>query len=67
MELRGIEPLSEALSLKASPTTVNVLTFPQSYAHRQAYNLSSFINLSKPQSFGNEVPRKVDAEHLSSE
>ena len=46
MELRGIEPLSEASSIKTSSTTVYVLTFPHSYAHRQAYELSSFINSS---------------------
>ena len=31
MELRGIEPLSEASSIKTSSTTVYVLTFPHSY------------------------------------
>ena len=67
MELTGIEPVSEASSIKASPTTVRVLTFPHPYAHEQAYGLSSFINLLIPQSFGKRVPRKVDAEHLSSE
>lgn len=33
MELTGIEPVSEASSIKASPTTVSVLTFPRPYAH----------------------------------
>ena len=28
VDLRGIEPLSESLSLKASPITVIILTFP---------------------------------------
>jgi len=32
MELRGIEPLSESLSIKASPITVIILTFPPSDA-----------------------------------
>lgn len=28
MDLRGIEPLSESLSIQASPITVILLTFP---------------------------------------
>jgi len=32
MELRGIEPLSESPSIKASPITVIILTFPLSDA-----------------------------------
>ena len=43
MDLRGIEPLSESLSLAVSPITVAVLTFPWQYAHRQAYCFSSFM------------------------
>lgn len=67
MELRGIEPLSESPSIKASSITVARLTFPYNTAEQQALLLSSFIILPFPQSFGNEVPRKVDAELLSSE
>lgn len=32
MDLRGIEPLSESLSLEASPITVILLTFPYTAA-----------------------------------
>lgn len=67
MELRGIEPLSESPSIKASSIIVDLLTFPYDSAEQQALSLSSFIILPSPQSFGNEVPRKVDAELLSSE
>ena len=67
MELRGIEPLSESPSIKASSITVARLTFPYNTAEQQALLRSSFIILPFPQSFGNEVPRKVDAELLSSE
>ena len=55
MELRGIEPLSEDLSIQASPITVPILSFPQLHAQGQAYNLGSFIYLLRPQSFGYRV------------
>ena len=51
MDLRGIEPLSEGPFIQASPITVCVLTFPLTYAHKQAYAISSFINLPTSQSF----------------
>ena len=35
-ELAGIEPASEDSSIMASPITVAFLTFPQTYANRQA-------------------------------
>ena len=60
MDLRGIEPLSESLSLKASPITVAVLTFPWMYAHRQAYNLSSFMIHLPGQSLPGKVSHIVD-------
>ena len=44
MDLRGIEPLSESLSIQASPITVILLTFPPSGAGWQASDFSSFIN-----------------------
>lgn len=71
MELRGIEPLSEDSSIQASPTTVYVLCissmlFPPSDTHRQVSDISSFIHLSHPQSFGCKVPHLIDAEFLSS-
>ena len=61
MDLRGIEPLSESLSLKASPITVADLTFPQQYAHRQAYCFSSFMIHLPGQSLPGKVSHMVDA------
>lgn len=46
VDLRGIEPLSESLSLAASPITVDLFTFPYTAAERQAAVLSSFIKSS---------------------
>ena len=48
MELRGIEPLSENLSIAASPITVISLTFPPSDAKWQAADFSSFIGSFYP-------------------
>ena len=72
MELRGIEPLSENPSIKASPITVIVLCvsftlFPLQNAQGQAFCFSSFIFLPLPQSFRSEVPHLVDAGVLSGE
>ena len=67
MDLRGIEPLSESLSLAVSPITVAVLTFPWMYAHRQAYNLSSFMIHLPGQSLPGKVSHKVDARLLKCE
>ena len=61
MELRGVEPRSEGTSIKASPITVAVRSFPQGYARRQAYPRSSFINLPPLQSLGGEGPHMIDA------
>ena len=61
MDLRGIEPLSESLSLKASPITVAVLTFPRLHAHRQAYRFSSFMIHLPGQSLPGKVSHMVDA------
>ena len=61
MDLRGIEPLSESLSLKASPITVAVLTFPRQHAHRQAYHFSSFMIHLPGQSLPGKVSHMVDA------
>ena len=46
MDLAGIEPASESLSLAASPITVVLLTFPPATAEQQAAAFSSFINSS---------------------
>ena len=67
MDLRGIEPLSESLSLAVSPITVAVLTFPWMYAHRQAYNLSSFMIHLPGQSLPGKVSHMVDARFLMCE
>ena len=61
MDLAGIEPASESLFIKASPITVAVLTFPWMYAHRQAYNLSSFMIHLPGQSLPGKVSHMVDA------
>jgi len=45
LEMRGIEPLSENLSIRTSPITAFLFTFPQNIAEKQAISLSSFINL----------------------
>ena len=67
MDLRGIEPLSESLSLAVSPITVAVLTFPWMYAHRQAYNLSSFMIHLPGQSLPGKVSHMVDVRFLKCE
>ena len=67
MDLRGIEPLSESLSLAVSPITVAVLTFPWMYAHRQAYNLSSFMIHLPGQSLPGKVSHIVDTRFLMCE
>lgn len=61
MDLVGIEPASESLSLAASPITVAVLTFPPQHAHRQAYCFSSFMIHLPGQSLPGKVSHMVDA------
>ena len=48
MELRGIEPLSESLSLQSTTIIVCVLTFPPPGARKRAQGLSSFIGTVSP-------------------
>ena len=67
MDLAGIEPASESLFIEASPITVAVLTFPQLYAHRQAYRFSSFMIHLPEQSLSGKVSHKVDARLLKCE
>ena len=67
MDLRGIEPLSESLSLAVSPITVADLTFPPQYAHRQAYCFSSFMIHLPGQSLPGKVSHIVDARSLKCE
>lgn len=67
VDLAGIEPASESLFIKASPITVAVLTFPWMYAHRQAYNLSSFMIHLPGQSLPGKVSHIVGARFLMCE
>lgn len=67
VDLAGIEPASESLFIKASPITVAVLTFPWMYAHRQAYNLSSFMIHLPGQSLPGKVSHMVDVRFLKCE
>ena len=67
VDLAGIEPASESLSLAASPITVAVLTFPPQHAHRQAYCFSSFMIHLPGQSLPGKVSHKVDARLLKCE
>ena len=67
MDLRGIEPLSESLSLAVSPITVADLTFPRQYAHRQAYCFSSFMIHLPGQSLPGKVSHIVDTRFLMCE
>lgn len=55
MEMRGIEPLSENPSIKTSPITAFLLTFPQNIAEKQAIFFSSFIHLFYWQSLQQKV------------
>ena len=61
VEVRGVEPLSETVSARASPGAVHVLTFPPLYAHEQAYSFSSFILSCTAQSFAVSRSPLVDA------
>ena len=67
MDLRGIEPLSESLFIKASPITANSLTFPPLHAKWQAYSFSSFIIRLQAQSFACNVSHIVGARFLKCE
>lgn len=67
VDLRGIEPLSESLSLAVSPITVAALTFPPPHAHRQAYCFSSFMIHLPGQSLPGKVSHMVDARFLKCE
>ena len=67
MEMRGVEPLSENPSAEISSITAYVLTFPRFAAHKQAANLSSFINLFRPQSLKRKGPHNFDAGYSNCE
>ena len=61
---RGVEPLSEDQTTRASPSAVCVLTFPPEDARRQAASFSSFIKSHRPQSLRRLVPCLYDADGL---
>ena len=67
VDLAGIEPASESLSLAASPITVADLTFPWRHAHRQAYRFSSFMIHLPGQSLPGKVSHIVGARFLMCE
>ena len=61
MEARGVEPLSEKPTTRASPSAVHVLTFPPARSRGQDQVFSSFIKSGLPQSLSRFVPRLNDA------
>ena len=61
MDLAGIEPASESLSLRASPITAVPLTFPHLCGEQLPHKVSSFIIRLPPQSFDGIVSRDHDA------
>ena len=64
VEPRGVEPLSEDQTTRASPSAVCVLTFPLWSSRRQDIHFSSFIKSHRPQSLGRLVPCLYDAGDL---
>ena len=61
---RGVEPLSEDQTTRASPSAVCVLTFPPEDSRRQDSPFSSFIKSHRPQSLRRLVPCLYDADGL---
>ena len=64
VEPRGVEPLSEDQTTRASPSAVCVLTFPLPNSRRQDSGFSSFIKSRRPQSLRRLVPCYYDADGL---
>ena len=64
VEPRGVEPLSEDQTTRASPSAVCVLTFPPRGSRRQDPRISSFIKSHRPQSLRRLVPCLYDADGL---
>ena len=64
VEPRGVEPLSEDQTNRASPSAVCVLTFPPFNPHRRGLNFSSFIKSGRPQSLRRLVPCYYDVAGL---
>ena len=67
LEQRGVEPRSKDPSTSVSSIIEYYLIFPFQYANIRAYQISSFMNLPSPQSFGEEVLRLFDARNQCSE
>jgi len=61
MDLAGIEPASESLSLEASPITATPFKFPHPAGERRPSGFSSFIIRLQTQSFACIVSRNNDA------
>ena len=61
MDLAGIEPASESLSLEASPITATPFTFPHPAGEQRPSGFSSFIIRLQTQSFACIVSRNNDA------
>ena len=64
VEPRGVEPLSEDQTNRASPSAVCVLTFPPPASHRRDTGFSSFIKSGRPQSLRRLVPCYYDVDDL---
>ena len=64
VEPRGVEPLSEDQTNRASPSAVCVLTFPPPASHRRDTGISSFIKSRRPQSLRQLVPCYYDVDGL---
>lgn len=61
VEARGVEPLSENPTKRASPSAVRVLGFPSADSREQDSAYGSFINAGPLQSFIEPVPCLYDA------
>ena len=61
LDLAGIEPASESLSLEASPITATPFTFPHPTGEQRPSGFSSFIIRLQTQSFACIVSRNNDA------
>ncbi len=62
VEVRGVEPLSESMPIRFSPSAFGVLGFPSADAPRRAWAYGSFIFTGAPQSLSVLVPRDHDVD-----
>lgn len=65
VESRGVEPLSENLSARLSPSAADHFRFPRPIPYRQGMGFGSFIKSHLPQSLGRLVPHIDDAGYRS--